>query len=640
MTTQFDTGPGMAEAVERHDLDWLLTQVLARLDAIAGATSPPDFDVPETSALFRIGLIFGLSKLEMELLALAVACDISDAVGQKAVELAGSTGTGIAIALRFFGNELWNLICPEAPLRKWRLIELTGSGPLRQLDIRVDERIIQALLGNVYVDERLSGLLDPIELDAMAAPSATFRSAVEAINSNFSNEAPVPVILLGGPDRRAQRNVLVEVAAKFNLSLLRLRAGDIPQDWSQRNTLSVLVDRELALSGAMLIVETMPEDAERATDLVDRLTGPVAILADDPPLPERTPRLRLDLAPAGLHTQQEIWRTALGEKNTAFLGPAVDVLAGQFTLDPASVHSAVALVGDPAPKARVGEYSSALWNAARFQGRRALNGLAERIESRADWDDLVVPESLLAILRDISAQVRDGWRVNHVWGWAEKNPRGLGTAALFAGPSGTGKTLAAEVLANDLSLDLYRVDLSQVVSKYIGETEKNLARIFAAAEDGGAVLLFDEADALFGKRSEVKDSHDRYANVEVSYLLQKMEAYRGLAILTTNQRSALDTAFLRRLRYVVSFPFPDAATRLAIWKGVFPVQTPLEKLDFGALAGLSLSGGSIRSIALNAAFLAAGAGSPVTMDHVRRAAMREYAKLEKPLTAVEKGSLV
>lgn len=640
MTTQFDTGPGKASAVQRDELETLVTQVSARLDAVANTAEPPAFEVADTSALHRIGLIFGLNDLELELLAVALACDVSDSVFRQARKLTHSEGTGMAIAQRLFGNALWKLICPEAPLRKWRLIEVTGTGPLRQRDLRVDERIIQAILGNVYVDERLSGLLDRVEQDMMAAPSATFRSAVQTIISNFSNGAPVPIILLGGPDRRSQRNVLVEVASEFNLSLLRLRAGDIPQDWSQRKTLSVLLDRELALSGAMLIIEATPEDAARAADLASRLTGPVAILANDPPLPERTPRLRLDLAPAGLHTQQEIWRTALGESKTAFLGPAVELLAGQFRLDPASVYSAVALVGDPDPKAPVDAYRAALWNAARLQGRRALNGLAERIESRADWDDLVVPESVLAILRDISAQVRNGWRVNNVWGWAEKNPRGLGTAALFAGPSGTGKTLAAEVLANDLSLDLYRIDLSQVVSKYIGETEKNLARIFSAAEDGGAVLLFDEADALFGKRSEVKDSHDRYANVEVSYLLQKMEAYRGLAVLTTNQRSALDTAFLRRLRYVISFPFPDAATRRAIWKGVFPVQTPLDKLDFEALAGLSLSGGSIRSIALNAAFLAAGSGRAVTMDNVRRAAMREYAKLEKPLTAIEKGSLL
>jgi SpoVK/Ycf46/Vps4 family AAA+-type ATPase len=193
------------------------------------------------------------------------------------------------------------------------------------------------------------------------------------------------------------------------------------------------------------------------------------------------------------------------------------------------------------------------------------------------------------------------------------------------------------VLANELQLDLYHIDLSQVVSKYIGETEKNLGRVFDAAEEGGAILFFDEADALFGKRSEVKDSHDRYANIEVSYLLQRMEAYRGLAILTTNLKSALDPAFLRRIRFVVQFPFPDAAQRADIWRGIFPPMTPTEELDVDQLARLNVAGGSIRNIALNAAFLAMDAGGPVRMADLLHAARTEYAKLERPLTAAEVG---
>jgi SpoVK/Ycf46/Vps4 family AAA+-type ATPase len=212
---------------------------------------------------------------------------------------------------------------------------------------------------------------------------------------------------------------------------------------------------------------------------------------------------------------------------------------------------------------------------------------------------------------------------------------GLGISALFAGPSGTGKTLAAEVIAGVLGLDLYRIDLSQVVSKYIGETEKNLRRVFDAAEEGGAVLLFDEADALFGKRSEVKDSHDRYANIEVSYLLQRMEQYRGLAVLTSNLKDSLDDAFLRRLRFIVSFPFPDATQRAGIWRRAFPRATPTEGLDPDRLATLEVAGGTIRNIALSAAFLAADEGAPVRMQHLLQAARGEYEKLEKPLSRAE-----
>jgi SpoVK/Ycf46/Vps4 family AAA+-type ATPase len=208
--------------------------------------------------------------------------------------------------------------------------------------------------------------------------------------------------------------------------------------------------------------------------------------------------------------------------------------------------------------------------------------------------------------------------------------RGLGISVLFAGPSGTGKTMAAEVIANDLRLSLYRIDLSAVVSKYIGETEKNLRRLFDAAEAGGALLLFDEADALFGKRSEVKDSHDRYANIEINYLLQRMEGYRGLAILATNAKSALDAAFLRRLRFVVDFPFPGTAERRTIWRQVYPAQTPTEPLDLDRLASLPATGGTIHNIALNAAFVAARAGVPVSMALILEAARTEFRKLEQP----------
>ena len=209
--------------------------------------------------------------------------------------------------------------------------------------------------------------------------------------------------------------------------------------------------------------------------------------------------------------------------------------------------------------------------------------------------------------------------------------RGFGISALFAGESGTGKTMAAEVIANDLRLDLYRIDLSAVVSKYIGETEKNLRRLFDAAEDGGAILFFDEADALFGKRSEVKDSHDRYANIEINYLLQRIESYRGLAILATNMKSALDTAFMRRLRFIVNFPVPAAAQRKLIWQKVFPSRNPHGRAGLRPACAPQRHRRTIHNIALNAAFLAAQNGTPVTMPLVLTAARAEFRKLDKPI---------
>jgi SpoVK/Ycf46/Vps4 family AAA+-type ATPase len=309
------------------------------------------------------------------------------------------------------------------------------------------------------------------------------------------------------------------------------------------------------------------------------------------------------------------------------LNGQVEVFTAQFDLSAASLRAVAAQARSP----------EALWDACRAQSRPRLDDLAQRIETRAGWSELVLPAPQLAMLREIVAHVRQRSKVYETWGFAKKSTRGLGLSALFAGASGTGKTLAAEVLANELRLDLYKIDLSQVVSKYIGETEKNLRRVFAAAEEGGAILLFDEADALFGKRAEVKDSHDRYANIEVSYLLQRLEAYRGLAILTTNMKDAIDPAFMRRIRFVVQFPFPDTTERIEIWRQMFPVLTPLDGIDVARLARLHIAGGNIRNIALNAAFLAADANEPVRMNHVLRAARTEYAKIEKPLTPAEIG---
>ena len=393
---------------------------------------------------------------------------------------------------------------------------------------------------------------------------------------------------MGGEDRTGKREAVAAVARALRTPAFLIDAADIPSDWSQRHALALFLDRELALSRAVAMIEGTAETAAMAARLADAVQGPLVISAPEPEPPERAPRRRLDMPDADPSERSKLWRAALRDRAT--IGPGLEQLAERFPLDTAGILAT-------AEAARLADPSTlfdALWQAAREQGRPRLEGLAERIETDASWDDLVLPQDQLGILRDLAGHLRHAWTVNHTWGWLAKGARGLGAAALFAGPQRTGKTLAAEVLAAELKLDLYRIDLSQVVSKYIGETEKNLRSVFDAAERGGAILLFDEADALFGKRSEVKDSHDRYANVEVSYLLQRMEAYRGLAILTTNQRSALDRAFLRRLRFVVTFPFPDAAARAEIWSRVFPPETPTEKLDPRRLARLGLSGGSIR----------------------------------------------
>jgi SpoVK/Ycf46/Vps4 family AAA+-type ATPase len=328
--------------------------------------------------------------------------------------------------------------------------------------------------------------------------------------------------------------------------------------------------------------------------------------------------------------QRAAWEAALGPG----AGAAPAHLAGQFVLTLADIREVATSAQDTVARSG-GDLLAVLWRECLSRTRPALDSLAENLAPKARWKDIVLPETETKLLHQIAAQVSARAQVYDAWGFRERMNRGLGITALFAGESGTGKTMAAEVLANALELNLYRVDLSAVVSKYIGETEKNLRQVFDAAENGGAILFFDEADALFGKRSEVKDSHDRYANIEVNYLLQRMEAYRGLAILATNMKSALDPAFMRRLRFIVNFQYPAVAERREIWSRVFPEDTPTRGLAFDRLARLNLTGGNIHSVALNAAFLAAQAGEPVTMRLVLDAARTELRKLDRPINEAD-----
>jgi hypothetical protein len=454
------------------------------------------------------------------------------------------------------------------------------------------------------------------------------------------------VIELSGNEKHSKRDIAALACEQLSLGLYVVSMQSVPGNLPELEALARLWGREAMLAGVALLLEvdeTESLDLAR-TSLLKTLAEQMGIVIIS------TPSRRDYGFPTALSV--EVKRPTQSEQRDLWAGTVdaqaapvwLDSLAGQFNLDSARIRAATAeaLMNTNGGKTSPGpdDLQGALWNACRNQARFRLDDLAMRIEPAATWDDLVLPPPQMGVLGNIAVHLRQRVRVYADWGFASKSKRGLGISALFVGESGTGKTLAAEVLANDLRLDLYRIDLSQVVSKFIGETEKNLRRVFDAAEDGGAILLFDEADALFGKRSEVKDSHDRYANIEISYLLQRMEAYRGLAILTTNMKGGLDPAFLRRLRFVVQFPFPDAGFRAEIWQRVFPDRTPTENLDFAKLARLNVTGGNIRNIAMNAAFLAAESQTAVRMSHLLDATRIEYAKLEKPLMDSEIGGWV
>jgi hypothetical protein len=447
-----------------------------------------------------------------------------------------------------------------------------------------------------------------------------------------SELSPDVIVQITSGDQETRLSTAARVCETLGVQALRLRASDLPVEPAERDGLGRLVTREAWLHGALLVIDASTEaDDQRASAFIESVSGPLFITTGEPLKSAIGRSVLFEIERTTAADRLAAWRDALGSAASGLNG-ALDVVAGQFDLSHATIRAVAAeALGAPDPS----ELRSRLWDACRSAARPRLDALAQRIDLVASWDDLVIPEAQRQVLRAIAMQVRQRHRVYQEWGFAEKSARGLGLTALFSGASGTGKTMAAEVLARELRLDLYRIDLAGVVSKYIGETEKNLKRLFDAAEGSGAILLFDEADALFGKRSEVKDSHDRYANIEISYLLQRMEAYRGLAILTSNLKQALDPAFLRRIRFVVQFPFPDHAHREEIWRGIFPARMPLAALDYGRLAQLNVAGGHIRNIALSSAFLAAERGEAVSMRLLAEAARSEYAKLERPLSEAE-----
>ena len=606
-----------------------LTAAIERLKRLlAGETVDLLDEAPP--ALAALAARFDLSPFEQALVLLCAALELDSSTREQLMTLTGQPQPTFGFALSRLPEAHWSALTPSAPLRYWRLIELQ-PGTLTEAHLRIDERILHALTGIHYLDEQLHGFVAPLNTEPTDIPSQV-KIAQEVLQTW---QRDLGLIQLAGPVVYDQLSVAARVAQSAGMRLYRLDALLLPTTPNEHDILTRLWIREAVLSDSILLLDChhLDQDAARrqaVRHLVDNVHSPL-IIASRERLPDiERPCLTLDVSLPDAAEQRQLWQAALSG-HAADLNGQVDSLIGQFSLNQPQIDSAARHAGE----APANVLADRLWDASRLQARPRLDDLAQRIVSTVTWDDLVLPQRELDTLQNITTHLRQRLRVYETWGFAAKSSRGLGLSALFAGPSGTGKTLAAEVLANELRLDLYKIDLSQVVSKYIGETEKNLARVFDAAESGGAILLFDEADALFGKRSEVKDSHDRYANIEVSYLLQRMEAYRGLAILTTNMKQALDTAFLRRLRFIIEFPFPDAAQRAQIWQRIFPAQTPLDDLDWLCLAQLNVAGGNIRNIALNGAFLAAGAGSAVTMAHLKRAAEDEYAKLERSLSTAE-----
>jgi len=617
------------------------------------ATAPPIEDeaslaaaMSSPPALALLGGLFGLSPFEEQLVLLCAGIELDGQMAPLCAALHGDAQrpyVTFSLALALLPAAHWSALSPAAALRRWQLIHVEPGRALVHSPLRLDERVLHYLTGVNYLDEPLAGWVRPLTTTTALAPSQQqLAEIMVAAWSTAPTTGPLPVMQLWGAEVEDKRAVAAAACAQLGMQLYVLPAATLPTNPSELQRLQRLWEREATLSNAVLLLDGDEQPGNEAVvesqivRFLENSEGATILTSRERYSLGQRVCLTFEVQKPAPAEQQDLWHSALGQQ-AASLNGQLDQLVTQFNFNTATIiatwHNAQSQwQATGATPAQLGEV---IWEGCRRQARPQLDQLAQAIDPVATWADLILPAAQLAVLQEVTIHVRQRRQVYDQWGFATKSKRGLGISALFAGASGTGKTLAAEVLANALRLNLYRIDLSAVVSKYIGETEKNLRRIFDAAEAGGVILLFDEADALFGKRSQVKDSHDRYANIEVSYLLQRMEAYRGLAILTTNMKEALDNAFLRRLRFVVQFPFPDATQRAQIWGQIFPATLPTAPLDLQKLARLNIAGGNIRNIALNAAFLAADAGEPVGMAHLLRATQREYMKLERSLTDSE-----
>lgn len=534
----------------------------------------------------------------------------------------------------------------SSPLFKYNILYRTknstpGAVPLLSQSLSVDDTIVGWLLGDYQPHYSLSSHMSIIRPDdnehdvLLASP---IQKEIEGLIDGSEKGSTPPLVSLFGDDVSSQQAATKQIALKMQRELLIANMNgavkkDIPADGIVN-----LVLRDARLIGAIpyftgwdsCLKEGMPS-VEVYTALCEYsdwvvVAGKERWHAAGIDRSRRIAWIKTEIPAYG--QRLKLWQHFLGEgaDNKEYDVPN---LAGQFRLTAGQIRDAVATAHDEATQAAENLMQTHLFNAARAHSSPRLSALAMKITPRYDWDDIVLPKDQLMMLREVIATVRGRPIVLDEWGVGKKLASSYGLTMLFAGPPGTGKTMSAEVIARELGLDLYKINLSSIVSKFIGETEKNLEKIFNEAENSNAILFFDEADALFGKRSEVKDSHDRYANIEISYLLQRMEAYNGVTILATNLRANLDEAFTRRLQFAIDFPFPDKDYRLKIWEALFPPEVPRDAhIDFTHLAQrYKLTGGNIRNVIVSAAYLAATDGSMVTMDHLNHGTRRELQKM-------------
>ncbi|HXU36644.1 MAG TPA: AAA family ATPase [Blastocatellia bacterium] len=664
-----DESPATANDAQARILAEALTSVEARIAHCRAAALTNGADI----LLGRLSQLFGLTRFDEECLLFCLAAEIDrkyekvygylqDDVTQK------SPGVDLLLGLLCKTTEekvaARSAFDSQAPLLKYRLLQVNDrspdqGSPLISRSLKLDDRIASFLLGSREIDARLDPAArlasQPSESEPAIVSEDTRQRLVEffKVKSSAVRLAQSVVFSFSGPYGAGKRAMARAVCRDLSLPLL---VGDVSRMVSAGTSFADLIwllGREAALNGAALCLENIdplladhdaPTSELKSLCEAIRTFSPLTFLIGRHSWPQmllsEANLIRVDFTAPDAKTRKRLWQTHIDNSHgDDFAGRGsledgldTEALAGKFRLTPGQIRDAFEAASSLArwrsPDV-VRVTMEDLYAACRAQTAPKLGELARKIKPRFRWEDIVLPPDQLAQLTEICNESRHRQRVYGEWGFDGKLSLGRGLTALFTGPPGTGKTMAAEVVANGLNLDLYKIDLSQVVSKYIGETEKKLHQIFDEAQSSNSILFFDEADALFGKRSEVKDAHDRYANIEVGYLLQKMEEYDGIAILATNLQQNMDDAFTRRMRFIVEFPFPDEHHRKLIWQVTFPTEAPLgDDVDLGWLArGIRLPGGNIKNIALAAAFFAAGDGGVIRMSHLIKGGRREFQKI-------------
>jgi DNA polymerase III delta prime subunit len=606
--------------------------------------------------LGRLERMFGLGPFETGMILIAFAAEadkkyerihayFNDDMTKKMPSL--STAFDVLCKDKTEQLQAWRHVSPDSPLLFFSLIRFVddqGDSSFISRRFRLDERIKRFIVGESGLQESLVPIAR-LYFPYGAAPAFRVRTAMKDsilrhISDGKSINSGKQVFWMFGKAHEEKKAVARAVCSEINLPLIIADLEDIYLEADQGALLRNLF-REAALQSAILFLEGGdrlygPDEKSvylRRTLLktISQISWLTIISAETLWMPGDAEGLSgwhpLEFSLPGFSERKKIWQDALSRSGLSVSD--IDRLAGRFTFSESRINSVV-LQAELQSKGD-GAALDAIYHACSAQSRQSLEMYAARVPHHYTWNDIVLPEDRTNQLREVCDYIKHKHLVYFAWGFEKKLALGRGLNVLFSGPSGTGKTMAADIIASEFRLDMFKVDLSSLVSKYIGETEKNLNRIFREAASGNIVLFFDEADALFGKRSEVKDAHDRYANIEINYLLQKMEEHEGIVILATNLSKNLDEAFLRRMHFTVEFPFPDEKQRALIWKKIFPEKAPLsDDINITFLASrFKLAGGNIKNIALSAAFYAAEESSDIGMRHIILAAKREYQKMGK-----------